>query len=79
MAASFKCSFCDKEQDTVGRLIASPSNKTHICDECVLACCSILSDDGMELVLPPQPSFRMRLAKKIAGDHSIRVMPKTST
>ena len=37
------CSFCSKNQDEVGKLVAGPS--VHICDECVELCRSILAED----------------------------------
>ena len=44
---NLKCSFCHKEQETVGKLISSPSDypRAYICDECVTVCNSILEDD----------------------------------
>jgi hypothetical protein len=41
------CSFCQKSQDSVAKLISSPSNypRAYICDECVAVCASILEDD----------------------------------
>ncbi|HIS02027.1 MAG TPA: ATP-dependent Clp protease ATP-binding subunit ClpX [Candidatus Excrementavichristensenella intestinipullorum] len=38
-----KCSFCGKTQDQVRRLVAGPG--VYICDECVLLCEEIVSDD----------------------------------
>ncbi len=38
-----KCSFCDKPQDQVRRIIAGPG--VYICDECVLLCQEIIADD----------------------------------
>jgi hypothetical protein len=39
-----RCSFCNKDQATVRKLIAGPNNVC-ICDECVAVCVDILSDD----------------------------------
>jgi ATP-dependent protease Clp ATPase subunit len=41
------CSFCHKSQDSVGKLISSPSDypRAYICDECVAVCAAILDDD----------------------------------
>ena len=67
---TIKCSFCNKGQDAVERMIASPAElatRVYICDDCIRVCGSILKDDGMDLMLPSRPSFRMRLARKIAG------------
>jgi len=41
------CSFCHKSQDSVAKLISSPSDypRAYICDECIAVCASILEDD----------------------------------
>lgn len=40
------CSFCQKTEDKVERLIPSPSDaNVLICDECLAVCNSILNDD----------------------------------
>ena len=38
------CSFCNKSQDNVRKLIAGPS--VFICDECVQVCNDIIADDA---------------------------------
>ena len=38
-----KCSFCNKSQDAVRKLIAGPTG-VYICDECVEICMDILDD-----------------------------------
>lgn len=48
LRARYKCSFCDKEQIEVGRLIAGPK-KVYICDECVRLCNEIINDEDEEL------------------------------
>src|SRR5271154_1201111 len=47
---SLRCSFCQKSQDVVGKLISSPSDypRAYICDECIAVCNSILEDDRHE-------------------------------
>ncbi len=42
-----RCSFCRKSQDTVGKLISSPSDdsRAFICDQCIVVCHSIIEDD----------------------------------
>jgi ATP-dependent Clp protease ATP-binding subunit ClpX len=44
---TLRCSFCQKSQDVVGKLISSPSEypRAYICDECIAVCNSILEDD----------------------------------
>ncbi len=39
-----RCSFCDKPQDQVGRLIAGPG--VYICDECVELCFEIIDEEA---------------------------------
>ena len=39
-----RCSFCNKTQDQVKKLIAGP-NGTYICDECVGICADILDEE----------------------------------
>lgn len=54
-----RCSFCDKTQDEVNRLIAGP--RAYICNECVDLCRAILDEDLMPARLPPdewKPSRR---------------------
>lgn len=43
---TLKCSFCGKSQDQVKRLIAGP--EVNICDECVVLCNDIISEDLVE-------------------------------
>jgi len=45
-----RCSFCNKDQAAVRKLIAGP-NDVCICDECVTVCVEIIKDD-------PQPNER---------------------
>jgi hypothetical protein len=40
---SLRCSFCNKDQNAVRKLIAGPS--VCICDECVSVCVDIINDD----------------------------------
>jgi ATP-dependent protease Clp ATPase subunit len=42
-AAHLRCSFCNKSQDDVRKLIAGPT--VYICDECVDVCVGIIADD----------------------------------
>src|SRR3954466_7561189 len=45
----YRCSFCNKGQDEVRRLIAGP-NQVYICDECVQLCREIIEEED------PQPT-----------------------
>jgi ATP-dependent Clp protease ATP-binding subunit ClpX len=51
-----RCSFCQKPQDTVRRLIASPAEgpRSYICNECVVVCKDIVDQDGPEHAVPTQ-------------------------
>lgn len=42
-----RCSFCQKAQSDVGKLISSPNDRdpVYICDECVAVCAFIIEDD----------------------------------
>ena len=40
---SFRCSFCGKSEEQVKKLIEGPG--VYICNECVLLCQEIVSDD----------------------------------
>jgi len=44
---TLRCSFCQKPQDAVAKLISSPSEhpRAYICDECVAVCNTILEED----------------------------------
>ena len=66
-----QCSFCKKSQDTVGKLISSPSDypRAYICDECIAVCASIIEDDRSssghpvaETVSPEHPFLQNPLA-----------------
>ena len=46
------CSFCDKSQEQVRKLVAGP--KSHICDECIEVCVDIISDDRIADTLHSQ-------------------------
>jgi len=63
-------------------MIASPAElaiRAYICDACIRVCASILKDDGTDLMLPSRLSFRMRLARKIAGlPAQVQILSKDS-
>ena len=51
----YRCSFCNKGQEEVRRLIAGP-NQVYICDECVQLCREIIEEE--EPAAPrAEPSF----------------------
>ena len=43
---TIRCSFCDKTQDQVGRLIAGPG--VYICDECIELCFEIIDEESRQ-------------------------------
>ena len=52
-ASGLCCSFCHKSQESVAKLISSPSDypRAYICEECIAVCNCILEDDRGQL--PP--------------------------
>ena len=60
---TLRCSFCQKTQDTVGKLISSPGEhpRAYICDECVGVCNTILEEDHSERL----PSVQTRLSRPV--------------
>ncbi len=52
-----RCSFCQKPQDSVRRLISSPADspRSYICNECILVCKNIIEQDG------PEPSVHAQI------------------
>jgi len=69
--SSLRCSFCQKSQAIVGKLISTPSDypRAHICDECITVCASILEDDRAETAMPladsPHPLLTHPLAPNL--------------
>ncbi len=53
----YRCSFCNKGQEEVRRLIAGP-NQVYICDECVQLCREIIDEEE-----PPAPRIEPNFAK----------------
>jgi ATP-dependent Clp protease ATP-binding subunit ClpX len=53
----YRCSFCNKGQEEVRRLIAGP-NQVYICDECVQLCREIIDEEE-----PPAPLIEPNFAK----------------
>ena len=43
----FRCSFCNKTQDQVRKLVAGPKG-VYICDECIEVCAEIMEDEFEE-------------------------------
>ncbi|MBO6148796.1 MAG: ATP-dependent Clp protease ATP-binding subunit ClpX [Lachnospiraceae bacterium] len=54
-----RCSFCNKTQDQVRKLISGPSG-TYICDECIAICADIIEEE-MEDEQPQEPENEMQI------------------
>src|SRR5829696_4552517 len=66
-----RCSFCNKDQNDVRKLIAGPT--VFICDECVEVCNDIIADDnrfdsrGTRTSLPSPPEIKKFLDEYVIG------------
>ena len=66
-----RCSFCNKDQNDVRKLIAGPT--VFICDECVEVCNDIIADDnrfenrGVRSALPAPPEIKKFLDEYVIG------------
>jgi ATP-dependent Clp protease ATP-binding subunit ClpX len=58
---ALRCSFCNKSQDAVRKLIASPGDqpRTYICNECVIVCNTILDEEKADQL----PAAQVKLPK----------------
>jgi ATP-dependent Clp protease ATP-binding subunit ClpX len=70
---SLRCSFCDKSDDQVKRLIEGP-DQICICDECVALCNEIMANQTVEEVreeggLLPPAELKARLDDYVIGQH----------
>ena len=77
---TLRCSFCHKTQDSVGKLISSPSDypRAYICDECVAVCNSILEEDRAPVApssgshLPKPQEIKEFLDHYVIGQHKTK-------
>jgi ATP-dependent Clp protease ATP-binding subunit ClpX len=75
-----RCSFCQKTQDAVGKLISSPGDnaRAYICDECVAVCKSILEEDRADRVptaqakLPRPAEIKAFLDQYVVGQEKAK-------
>jgi ATP-dependent Clp protease ATP-binding subunit ClpX len=71
-----RCSFCNKDQNDVRKLIAGPT--VFICDECVEVCNDIIADDnrfeskGTRSSLPPPPEIKKFLDEYVIGQEQTK-------
>ena len=76
---ALRCSFCDKSEDQVKRLIEGP-DKICICDECVILCNEIMANQSMEEVreegglLPPAQLKSLLDDYVIGQDHAKKIL-----
>ena len=74
------CSFCQKPQDAVAKLISSPGDhaRAYICDECVAVCNSILEEDRGERIptaqakLPRPSEIKVFLDQYVIGQEKAK-------
>ncbi len=74
------CSFCQKPQDAVAKLISSPGDhaQAYICDECVAVCNSILEEDRGDRVstaqtkLPRPSEIKSFLDQYVVGQDKVK-------
>ena len=79
-----RCSFCNKAQDEVGKLIAGP--EVYICDECVRVCLDIIENEhtGTEMSEhETSPSGALpvtcTLCRTVALPHSVLLVENKGT
>src|SRR6187551_3272424 len=71
-----RCSFCNKDQNDVRKLIAGPT--VFICDECVEVCNDIIADDnkfdsrGTRTSLPTPPEIKKFLDEYVIGQEQTK-------
>ena len=74
------CSFCQKPQDAVAKLISSPGERAqaYICDECVAVCNSILEEDRgdrfttAQTKLPRPAEIKAFLDQYVVGQEKVK-------
>ena len=76
---TLRCSFCQKAQDAVGKLISSPGEhpRAYICDECVAVCNQILEEDHPERLAATQTKLARPVEIKAFLDQYVIGQEKT--
>ena len=73
---NLRCSFCNKSQDQVGKLVAGPSPNLCICSECVDLCYDLIEEDSLnnttrdltdDFKLPKPKDIRLFLDEYVVG------------
>lgn len=57
-----RCSFCEKSQDQVRKLIAGPGG-IYICDQCIQICGEILDEEFESAIKEPESEYEINLLK----------------
>src|SRR6266567_1220905 len=76
-----RCSFCNKDQNDVRKLIAGPT--VFICDECVEVCNDIIADDnrfenrGTRSSLPTPQEIKKFLDEYVIGQERTQKKPRS--
>ena len=65
-----QCSFCQKRQDRVKKLIAGPA--AFICDECVAVCVDIMADDDRWAVHQEAERLRVKMERETERVRALR-------
>ncbi len=71
-----RCSFCNRTEDKVGRLVAGPNN-IFICGECIEVCESLLDNEetqgqSEELAIPTPKEIKERLDEYVVGQEEAK-------
>ena len=79
----FRCSFCNKTQDQVRKLVAGPKG-VYICDECIEVCMEIMEDefegfneDTQEINLMKPKEMKAFLDDYVIGQDEAGSLPVT--
>ena len=81
---TIRCSFCNKTQDEVDKLVAGPG--VFICDECIELCKGVIDADGddsfhrrrgkaknEEMVLPKPSQIKEKLDEYVIGQDDAKI------
>ncbi len=74
-----RCSFCQKTQEAVGKLISSPGDhpRAYICDECIAICNTILEEDRTDRISTAQAKLPRPVEVKRFVDEYVIGQEKT--
>lgn len=66
--SDIRCSFCNKSQNQVRKLIAGPAG-VYICDECIDICSDILEEEFEDSGMPAEEAMDFKLLKPVEIKH----------